>query len=53
MVYREIALAEFTGTRVHIAHVSTAMSLDLIRAAKARGVHGDRGDRAALLYPHR
>ncbi|MDD2466341.1 MAG: dihydroorotase [Desulfobulbus sp.] len=38
MVYREIALAEFTGTRVHIAHVSTAMSIDLIRAAKARGV---------------
>ena len=38
MVYREIALAEFTGTRVHIAHVSTAMSVDLIRAAKARGV---------------
>ncbi len=38
MVYREIALAEFTGTRVHIAHVSTAMSLELIRAAKARGV---------------
>jgi dihydroorotase len=38
MVYREIALAEFTGSRVHIAHVSTAMSVDLIRAAKARGV---------------
>ncbi|MBM9613731.1 dihydroorotase [Desulfobulbus rhabdoformis] len=38
MVYREIALAEITGTPVHIAHVSTAMSLDLIRAAKARGV---------------
>lgn len=38
MVYREIALAEFTGTRVHIAHVSTAMAIDLIRAAKARGV---------------
>lgn len=38
MVYREIALAEFTGTRVHIAHVSTAMSIGLIRAAKARGV---------------
>ncbi|WP_028585666.1 dihydroorotase [Desulfogranum mediterraneum] len=38
MVYREIALAEFTGKRVHIAHVSTAMSVDLIRAAKARGV---------------
>ncbi len=38
MVYREIALAEFTGTKVHIAHVSTAMALDLIRGAKARGV---------------
>ena len=38
MVYREIALAEFTGAKVHIAHVSTAMSLELIRAAKARGV---------------
>ena len=38
MVYREIALAEYTGKRIHIAHVSTAMSTDLIRTAKARGV---------------
>lgn len=38
MVYREIALAECTGARVHIAHVSTAMAVDLIRAAKGRGV---------------
>jgi dihydroorotase len=38
MVYREIALAEFTGTRVHIAHVSTAMAVQLIREAKSRGV---------------
>ncbi len=38
MVYREIALAECLGKRVHIAHVSTAMSTDLIRSAKARGV---------------
>jgi dihydroorotase len=38
MVYREIALAEFTGAQVHIAHVSTASAVDLIRAAKARGV---------------
>lgn len=38
MVYREIALAEFTGAQVHIAHVSTAMAVDLIRAAKSRGV---------------
>lgn len=38
MVYREIALAEYTGKPVHIAHVSSAMSVDLIRSAKARGV---------------
>jgi len=38
MVYRDIALAEFTARPVHIAHVSAAMSIDLIRSAKARGV---------------
>lgn len=37
MIYRDIALAEYTGKPVHIAHVSAAMSVDLIRAAKARG----------------
>ncbi|PIE59949.1 MAG: dihydroorotase [Desulfobulbus propionicus] len=38
MIYRDIALAEFTGKRVHIAHVSTEKSVDLIRQAKTRGV---------------
>jgi dihydroorotase len=38
MVYREIALAEMTGGRMHICHVSTAGSVDLIRQAKRRGV---------------
>jgi dihydroorotase len=38
-VARDIALAEFTGSRVHIAHVSTRGSVDLVRAAKARGVN--------------
>ena len=38
MVYREIALAELTGQRMHIAHVSTAAATDLIAQAKARGV---------------
>jgi dihydroorotase len=37
-VYREIALAEMTGGRMHILHVSTAGSVDLIRQAKKRGV---------------
>ena len=38
MVARDIALAEATGSHVHIAHVSTAGSVDIIRQAKARGV---------------
>ena len=38
MVYRDIALAELTGARVHIAHVSCEQSVALIRAGKARGV---------------
>jgi dihydroorotase len=35
---REILLAEYTGTPVHIAHVSTLGSVRIIREAKARGV---------------
>ena len=38
MVYREIALAELTGQRTHIAHVSTRAATELIRQAKERGV---------------
>ncbi len=38
MVYRNIALAELTGARLHILHVSTAGSVELIRRARARGV---------------
>jgi dihydroorotase len=38
MVYREIALAALTGARVHILHVSTAGSVELIRRGKERGV---------------
>ena len=37
-VFRELALAELTGVSIHIAHVSTGESVDLIRSAKARGV---------------
>ena len=37
MVSRDIALAELTNGRLHIAHVSTAGAVELIRAAKARG----------------
>jgi dihydroorotase len=38
MVARDILLAELTGARVHIAHVSTAGAVRLIRDAKARGL---------------
>jgi dihydroorotase len=38
MVGRDIAIAEYTGTAVHIAHVSTAGAVKLIREAKRRGV---------------
>ena len=35
---RDVMLAEWTGGRLHITHVSTAVTVDLIRAAKQRGV---------------
>ncbi len=38
MTARDIALAELTGGRLHIAHVSTAGSVRIIRDAKTRGV---------------
>jgi dihydroorotase len=38
MVSRDIALAELTAGRLHIAHASTRGTVDLVRAAKARGV---------------
>ncbi|MDR3012280.1 MAG: dihydroorotase [Chitinispirillales bacterium] len=39
IVARDILLAEYTGARAHIAHVSTAGSVRLIREAKTRGVN--------------
>jgi len=37
MVARDILLAELTGGRLHLAHVSTAGSVRLVREAKSRG----------------
>lgn len=39
MVARELILAEYTGLPLHIAHVSTALSVEMIRNAKKRGVN--------------
>lgn len=38
MVFRDIKLAELTGWHIHIAHVSCAGSVELIRQAKAKGI---------------
>jgi dihydroorotase len=38
MVERDIAMAELTGCRVHIAHMSARQSLRAVRAGKAHGV---------------
>jgi dihydroorotase len=38
VVGRDIALAGLTGGRVHFLHLSTATSIELVRAAKAKGL---------------
>ncbi len=37
-VFRDVALASLAGARLHVAHVSTRGSIEIIRAARARGV---------------
>jgi dihydroorotase len=37
-VARDIRLAEMTGARVHIAHISTARSVEIVREAKRHGL---------------
>jgi dihydroorotase len=38
-VARDVELAELTGARLHIAHLSAKASLEQVRSAKARGLH--------------
>jgi dihydroorotase len=38
MVHRDIELARLTGARIHLLHLSTARSVELVRAAKADGL---------------
>lgn len=38
IVARDVLLAEHVGSRVHICHLSTAGSVDIVRWAKARGI---------------
>jgi dihydroorotase len=38
IVSRDILMAEYTGGRVHIAHISTKNAVELVRQAKAKGI---------------
>lgn len=38
MVMRDIALAEYVGAPLHVTHISTRGTVELVRAARARGV---------------
>lgn len=38
MVARDIRIAEFTGGRYHVAHVSTAATVEQVREAQAKGL---------------
>ncbi len=39
MVARNLSLSELTGARLHLAHISTAGSVRMVREAKNRGIH--------------
>jgi len=39
IIARDVLLAQHVGARLHVCHVSTAGSVDVIRWAKARGIH--------------
>ena len=38
IIARDVLLAEATGSRIHICHLSTAGSVDVVRWAKAKGI---------------
>ncbi len=39
IIARDVLLAEATGSRIHICHLSTAGSVEIVRWAKARGIN--------------
>ena len=47
IVARDVLLAEHVGSRLHVCHVSTAGTVDILRWAKARGI-----DVTAEVTPH-
>ena len=54
IVARDVQLAELTRSRVHVCHVSTAETVEVLRWAKAAGHQRDgRGDPASPAADHR
>ncbi len=47
VIARDVMLAQHTGSRLHVCHVSTAGSVEVIRWAKSRGI-----DVTAEVTPH-
>ena len=47
IIARDVLLAEHVGSRLHVCHLSTAGSVDIVRWAKARGI-----DVTAEVTPH-
>lgn len=39
MIARDILLAQYTGGHIHVAHISTRKAVELVRRAKADGIH--------------
>ncbi len=39
IIARDAMLAEATGSRLHVCHITTAEGVDVVRWAKARGIH--------------
>ena len=52
IVARDVMLARHTGSRVHVAHVSTAGSVEVIRWAKAQAEKDGYWDVTAEVTPH-
>lgn len=39
MIARDLVLAEFTGGHIHVAHISTAKGVEMVRRAKEQGIN--------------
>ena len=53
MVARDLLLAQLTGARYHVAHISTRNAVGMVEFARGRGLRGDLRSHAAPLRPHR